>query len=126
MIASGPIPPNPAELLITDRFRELLGQVRGQYDTIILDTPPVGLVSESLDLLQLADICLFVVRYNYSQKQFIEHINTLKKQQILNKAYLVFNGVEKRPIAMAMVTVTDTVTATTPKITKRSNLGKGG
>ncbi|WP_154859593.1 hypothetical protein [Cyclobacterium xiamenense] len=54
------------------------------------------MVSESLDLLQLADACLFVVRYNYSQKLFIEPINALKKQQLLNKAYLIFNGVEKK------------------------------
>ncbi|WP_375582920.1 GumC family protein [Cyclobacterium xiamenense] len=96
IIASGPIPPNPAELLITDRFAQLLQQMRERYEVIILDTPPVGLVSESLDLLHLADACLFVVRYNYSQKLFIEHINALKKQQSLNKAYLIFNGVEKK------------------------------
>ena len=76
VIASGPIPPNPAELLITDRFREMLTAMRERYEVIILDTPPVGLVSESLDLIQLADLCLFVIRYNYSQKPFIAAYQT--------------------------------------------------
>lgn len=95
VIASGPIPPNPAELLITDRFHQMMAMLREQYEVVILDTPPVGLVSESLELIQEADLTLFIVRYNYSQKHFIEHINTLKKQEILKKAYLVFNGMDK-------------------------------
>ena len=95
VIVSGPIPPNPAELLITDRFGQLLAEMKGRYDMVILDTPPVGLVSETLDLIRLADISLFVVRYNYSEKQFIDHINNLKKQAILKEAYMVFNGVDK-------------------------------
>jgi len=95
IIVSGPIPPNPAELLITDRFGELLEEMKGRYDMVVLDTPPVGLVSETLDLIRLADISLFVVRYNYSNKQFIDHINSLKKQEILKKAYIIFNAVDK-------------------------------
>ncbi|WP_114752673.1 GumC family protein [Pleomorphovibrio marinus] len=95
IIASGPIPPNPAELLMTDRFSQLVEKVKENFDMIILDTPPVGLVSESLELLQLSDLALFVLRYNYSIKPFIQHINTLKKQHKLKNTYLVFNGIDK-------------------------------
>lgn len=95
IIASGPIPPNPAELLVSESMANLLAQLRSDYEVIILDCPPVGLVSESLDLMQLSDLCLFILRYNYSKKAFIEQINLLKQQQQLKNAYLVFNGLDK-------------------------------
>jgi capsular exopolysaccharide synthesis family protein len=95
IIAAGPIPPNPAELLVSERMSDLLALLRTEYEVIILDCPPVGLVSESLDLMQLSDLCLFILRYNYSKKPFIDQINLLKQQQQLKNAYLVFNGLDK-------------------------------
>lgn len=105
VIVSGPIPPNPAELLITQKFESLIDLMKDRYDMVVLDTPPVGLVSETLDLIRLADISLFVVRYNYSDKQFIDHINSLKQQEILKDAYIILMAWIKKPKNMAMAQV---------------------
>jgi capsular exopolysaccharide synthesis family protein len=98
VIVSGPIPPNPAELLISKNFELLIQALKEEYEVIILDTPPVGLVSETLDLIQLSDICLFVVRYNYTQKSFVDNINSLKSQNLLRNSYMVFNGISSNAI----------------------------
>ncbi|HBK82486.1 MAG TPA: sugar transporter, partial [Flavobacterium sp.] len=62
LITSGPIPPNPAELIMSDAMGEMIVELRQKYDYIILDTPPVGLVSDALELTQFCDATLYVVR----------------------------------------------------------------
>lgn len=77
IIPAGPIPPNPAELLAKKQTRELLEELREQYDYIIIDTPPVGIVSDAMMLMNLADINVFIVRENYSKKEYLKTINEL-------------------------------------------------
>ena len=67
MITSGPIPPNPAELLNGDRMKELIKKLKNQYDYIIIDTPPCGLVTDSVITMKFSDINLYVVRHNYTK-----------------------------------------------------------
>jgi len=62
VIASGPKPPNPGELILSPRLRELMLELREKFDFIILDAPPVGLVADALQLADLADASLYVVR----------------------------------------------------------------
>lgn len=99
LILSGPIPPNPSELLFSDNFESLISSLKLTYDVIILDTPPVGLVSETLDLLTLVDLTLFVFRQNYSQKIFIDGLNALKTQKGIKNIYAIFNGVDASKIS---------------------------
>lgn len=99
IIVSGPIPPNPSELLFSSNFEKLIGELKTIYDVIILDTPPVGLVSETLDLLTLVDFTLFVFRQNYSDKSFIDALNRLKTQNKLKNMYAIFNGVDASKVA---------------------------
>lgn len=94
LILSGPIPPNPSELLFSVDFEKLIKELRGVYDVVILDTPPVGLVSETLDLLSLVDFTLFVFRQNYSDKAFIDAVNGLKEQKGVKNIYAIFNGLD--------------------------------
>mgnify|MGYP001209110198 CR=1 FL=1 len=94
IILSGPIPPNPSELLFSSSFEKLVQKLKNDYDVIILDTPPVGMVSETLDLLTLVDLTLFVFRHNYSEKVFIESLNLLKEQKGIKNIYAVFNGMD--------------------------------
>ncbi len=80
MILSGPVPPNPAELLANAKFNELLEQVRADYDYVIIDTPPIGQVIDPAIVAQQTDGVLFLVSqanisYKYAQKQ----IEQLKK-----------------------------------------------
>jgi capsular exopolysaccharide synthesis family protein len=94
ILVAGPTPPNPAELLLSVRFTALVEELKKEYDVIIMDTPPVGLVSETLDLLNHVDLTLFVFRQNYSQRTFIDSLNTLKGTKNLKSIYAVFNGVD--------------------------------
>jgi Mrp family chromosome partitioning ATPase len=56
VILSGPVPPNPSELIMSDGMSELIEELKKTYDYIILDTPPVGLVSDALELAQYSDV----------------------------------------------------------------------
>lgn len=80
MILSGPVPPNPAELLSGEKFAELLMNAKAEYDYVILDTPPIGQVIDPAIVAQQTDGVIFLVSqanisYKYAQKQ----IEQLKK-----------------------------------------------
>ncbi len=76
IIPAGPVPPNPAELLAKKETVNLMNELRTIYDYIIIDTPPVGIVSDAMMLMNLADINIFILRENYSKKEYIKTINT--------------------------------------------------
>jgi tyrosine-protein kinase Etk/Wzc len=69
VIPAGPIPPNPAEMLSDKKLVVLLGKLKEIYDMIIIDTPPVGFVSDMFQLEELIDANLFVVRHKFTSKQ---------------------------------------------------------
>ncbi|WP_264553412.1 polysaccharide biosynthesis tyrosine autokinase [Flavobacterium sp. N2038] len=96
VILSGPIPPNPSELILSDAMKELIDELKEKYDYIILDTPPVGLVSDALELAQYADVTLYIVRQNYTKKDMITLLNTRIKRGELNNASIVLNGYENK------------------------------
>jgi tyrosine-protein kinase Etk/Wzc len=66
------------------------------YDVIIMDTPPIGMASETLELLKLVDLTFYLLRYNYSQKLFIEHANQLKAKKGLKNFYAIYNGISEK------------------------------
>ncbi|WP_281231852.1 polysaccharide biosynthesis tyrosine autokinase [Flavobacterium gelatinilyticum] len=96
VILSGPIPPNPSELILGDAMKEFIEELKQKYDYIILDTPPVGLVSDSLELVQYADVTLYIVRQNYTKKDMITLLNNRIKRGELSNASIVFNGFENK------------------------------
>ncbi|MDQ6472037.1 polysaccharide biosynthesis tyrosine autokinase [Flavobacterium sp. LHD-80] len=96
VILSGPIPPNPSELILSDAMRELIDELKQKYDYIILDTPPVGLVSDALELSQFSDVTLYIVRQNYTKKEMITLLNTRVKRGELSNASIVLNGYENK------------------------------
>ncbi|MBF4507192.1 polysaccharide biosynthesis tyrosine autokinase [Flavobacterium sp. JLP] len=96
VILSGPIPPNPSELILSDAMKELIDELKEKYDYIILDTPPVGLVSDALELAQYADVTLYIVRQNYTKKEMITLLNTRIKRGELSNASIVLNGYENK------------------------------
>lgn len=73
-INSGPIPPNPAELLALDSTKKLISDLRQQYDYVILDTPPLAQVTDGFLLMDASDLKIIVVRYNYSKKKVISMV----------------------------------------------------
>jgi capsular exopolysaccharide synthesis family protein len=92
-VPSGVIPPNPAELLQTPKLKEFLAYLESQFDVIIFDTPPMGLVSETIDLMRLFDINIYVVRQNYTVKDHLVMINDLFNNKQVKNVYGVFNGI---------------------------------
>jgi succinoglycan biosynthesis transport protein ExoP len=91
-ISSGPIPPNPSELIINERMNELIIELKNKYDYIILDTPPVGLVSDALELSNFADITLYVIRQNFTKKDMVKLLNTRKERGELKNISIILNG----------------------------------
>lgn len=92
VITAGPVPPNPAELLISPKVDELFNQLRPRYDYIIVDTAPVGQVSDTFTLDRLSDATIYVCRVNYTPTSDIEFINDIYEQHRLKKLTVIVNG----------------------------------
>lgn len=93
ILLSGPIPPNPAELILQDKFVTLISELKEAYDIIVLDCPPVGLVSETLEIFKHSDINIMILRHEYSEKSACDYINSLHEQNGVKKLYTVLNSV---------------------------------
>lgn len=94
LITAGPVPPNPLELFESPRMAELLQQLRGRYDQIIVDASPMGLVSEFKVLVQHLDVTLYVVRQGYTRRAMLRPVNELYRSGKLKQVDLLFNGVK--------------------------------
>ncbi len=94
-IPAGPIPPNPSELILGGRFEEMMKYLGKKYDVIIIDTPPVGLVTDGIHALKIATIPIYVVRADFSRRVFLRNINHLVKVHKLNNLSLVLNSLKR-------------------------------
>lgn len=94
VITTGTLPPNPSELILTDNMKNMLEELKNLYDYIIIDTPPVGLVTDALILMNFADITFTVVRANYTRKEFIRNLDRLAKEHSHNHVGMILNGVD--------------------------------
>lgn len=94
VLPAGLIPPNPAELIVSKRLDQAFARFREWYDIVIVDTPPLGLVSDTLSMGRLADATLVVVRCDYTLKSNFDMINRLHHDNKLPKMNLVLNGVD--------------------------------
>lgn len=92
-ITSGPLPPNPSELIISESMNQLLVQLRQKYDLIVIDTPPVGLVTDGLPIIQQADYPLYIFRADYSKKQFVQNADRLINENQIRKLSVILNGI---------------------------------
>lgn len=94
VVPSGPIPPNPAELLLKEKMNEFLASLEDEFDIVVLDTPPIGLVSETMDLMRFSDVNLYIVRQDYTHKRYLLMINDLYANDQVDNIYAVFNGLK--------------------------------
>ena len=94
VLLSGPIPPNPAELLGSKKFEAVLGSIKKNYDYIIIDSAPLVLVSDTLPLLKYADLTLYTTRAHYTEKNLTDFINGLINDKKVKNIGLIFNGVK--------------------------------
>ena len=93
VIPGGVIPPNPNELLMNKRLDDLMETLRNEYDYIVIDTAPVGAVSDSFLIDRVVDIAIYMCRMDYSDKRNIEFLNHVKADKTLKRPYLVINDV---------------------------------
>ncbi|KYP15125.1 MAG: hypothetical protein A1D16_12515 [Flavihumibacter sp. CACIAM 22H1] len=93
VIGSGPLPPNPADILLSPKVEELFAYLKARFDYVVIDAPPVGIVSDARLLGKFADICLYIIRYNYTDRNFAEFINDLKLKSGLPSLNIVFNAI---------------------------------
>jgi len=91
VVTSGPIPTNPSELILSDKLVNFLEILKTRYDYIFIDTPPVGLVSDTVRLMQLADSNLIVLKERHAEKSFIDSINNIIEKNNLKNISLVLN-----------------------------------
>jgi tyrosine-protein kinase Etk/Wzc len=93
VIGCGAIPPNPAELLLEDKIAELFTYLKANFDVIVIDSAPVGLVTDSMTLSKYADATLYIVRHKYTMKKQIRLIDELFTTGKLPKLSIVINDV---------------------------------
>ena len=92
IIPCGTIPPNPAELLQTERLDALFAELRKRYDYVIVDTAPVALVSDTYQLDRVSDMTIFVFRYKYTPSEMIDYVNNVIAQKRMRNVACVLNG----------------------------------
>ena len=94
VIPCGPIPPNPAEMLLDPKLGELFQYVRKHFDAVIVDTAPVGLVSDAMVIGDHADCTLYILRQGYTFKKQLELIDELYKHKKLPRLSILLNDVK--------------------------------
>lgn len=94
ILMAGPIPPNPAELIARHSLDNIMAQLREHYDYILIDTAPVGLVSDTLQISRIADATVYLCRADYTPKSSFDLINALNHDKKMPKMSIVLNGVD--------------------------------
>lgn len=93
-IFSGPVPPNPSEFVLSERMKDLINFAKQNFDYVIIDTPPAGLLSDSVYLIQHVDASIFVLNTRSSTKKVISFIEELIENNNLKNIHLLLNGVK--------------------------------
>ena len=96
VITSGPIPPNPSELIMGESLKEMMEELKKKYDYIILDTPPLGLVTEAVEISNYADVTIYVMRQNVTKKNMTALLNNAVKRGELSNVSIILNGFENK------------------------------
>lgn len=94
VLPSGPVPPNPSEILSKPAMKELLDHARQQFDFIVIDNAPVGLVTDGIIVSRLSDLNIFILRFAVSQKHQLELINQYAESKKVNNIGLIVNDIK--------------------------------
>lgn len=94
LLTAGPTPANPGELMVRKSLKQTIALLKEHYDYVIIDTAPVGLVADTLQLSKLADRTLFVCRADFSTKSSFTYINKLDEQKKLPNISIVINDID--------------------------------
>ena len=98
VIPSGPVPPNPAELIGTPKLKELFVYLKEHFDYIVIDSPPVASVTDAKLLAIFADVTFYIVRHNFTNSIFLRLIEDIYKKNTMPNMNLVFNGIVNKKV----------------------------
>ena len=96
VLTAGPVPPNASDLILSDRMKETVAELKASYDYVILDTPPILLISDALVLMEHVDTALLVTNVAKSSRRGVQHLEDLLEQNGLKHASFVLNGVRAK------------------------------
>ncbi len=91
-IPAGPMPPNPSELLYSERMRQLMAELKERFDYVLVDTAPIGLVSDAIPLVRTSDVNIFVLRSGVSSFNAASIPERVSKEFGLHNSVIVLNG----------------------------------
>lgn len=95
LVSGGPVPPNPSELLLTDRFELFVKKALEEFEYVIIDTPPLALVTDAFVISKFVDHTVFVLRQNYSPKEFVRSIDEYYRSGKLKNMSILLNDIYK-------------------------------
>lgn len=96
LLLGGPVPPNPTELLARRSLEDAINTLRSEYDYVVLDTAPIGMVTDTLILARVADASIYVCRADYTHKTDYRLINELQEHKRLPNLCTVVNGIDMK------------------------------
>ena len=95
LISGGPVPPNPSELLMTKKMTELIKELSDQFDYIVIDTPPIALVTDAFVLAKYADHSIFLIRQNFTPKTLLKNVEEFYRSGRLKNISVLLNDIYK-------------------------------
>ncbi|MEZ0608472.1 GumC family protein [Fibrella sp. WM1] len=93
IITSGPIPPNPSELLSTPKLTQLINELKERFNYVIVDSPPIGLVTDAQLIAPLADATMYVVRHDVTPKNYLKQLDVFYRENRFNKLNVILNAI---------------------------------
>lgn len=95
IITSGPIPPNPVELLMNNRLNDLFVELKSKFDYIIIDAPPIGIVTDAQLLEEYSDATLYILRHDFTPKERLKLIDVFYKEGRFKNLNIIFNAIKE-------------------------------
>jgi len=95
LISAGPIPPNPSELIGSERMEQLMKELKEEFDVVVIDTPPLCLVTDALQLTEYSDANIYIVRHNVTSKSQLKFINEIYKEKKVPNLGIVVNDFKR-------------------------------
>ena len=96
VVTAGPVPPNASDLILSDRMKSTIAELKASYDYVILDTPPILPISDALVLMEYVDTALLITNVSRSSRRGIQHLEDLLSQNGLKHASFVLNGLKTK------------------------------
>ena len=93
-VKSGPVPPNPAELLGKEQMQNFIKDLKKEYEYIIIDSAPIFIVSDSISLMESVDLNIYILRQNYTKRELLFYANSFYDSEKLKNISITLNDVD--------------------------------